>query len=94
MILDVKDTAYFAHFNIDILRQMQLNLKEVELVAERGEAYSWNRGRRLVETLAGDIKMAMEMDPEWDYLPNVKIVDARTAELVHSIEVMKLGTGQ
>jgi hypothetical protein len=104
MILDVKEAAYFSHFNMDFLKQMQPNLKELELVAINGETdtlrtdtlrtdtlRSWIRGD--VEMLWADFKTAIEMDPEWQ-CPHVNIVNGKTGELVKSIEAVVLGTGE
>jgi hypothetical protein len=90
MILNVKESAYFSHFNMDFLKQMQPNLKELELVAIKGETdtvRSWIRGDE--EMLWDDFQVAIEMDPEWQY-PQVDIVNGETGELVMSIYTPKL----
>lgn len=83
MILDVQDAVYFTHFNIDILQQMQPNLKEVELVAAQGEVYSWIGGD--IQALSREIKIAIEANPDWES-PYFKIVECGTGDLVEIIE--------
>jgi hypothetical protein len=84
MAIYVNDPAYFGHFNIDILKKMEPNLTELELLVWQGEIYSRNRGETYLQGVIGDIRHAMEMDPDWRG-PDVKIVDRKTGKLVERI---------
>ena len=40
VVLEVKDTAYFGHFNMEIIKRMR-SLKRVDLWADKGVTISW-----------------------------------------------------
>jgi len=84
MAINIKDPAYFGHFNIDILKKMQPNLTELELIVEQPETYRRNHGESCLQLVTGDIRQAMAMDPGWVW-PNMKIVDGKTGKLVERI---------
>jgi hypothetical protein len=84
MALDVKDPAYFGHFGMDILKQMQPNLTELELVVQQEKVWGWNRGRDYLQKVKGDFLYAIETDPEWLW-PEIRIVEAKTGELFERI---------
>jgi hypothetical protein len=73
MSIVVMDYSYFAHFNMDILKQMK-SLRELELLAGDGTVYRWNRGENpYVTTLVNDFAEAAALDPGWE-CPRVSIV--------------------
>jgi hypothetical protein len=84
MAINIKDPAYFGHFNIDILKKMQPNLTELELIVEQPETYRRNHGESCLQLVTGDIRQAMAMDPGWVW-PNMNIVDGKTGKLVERI---------
>lgn len=75
MILEVKDTAYFGHFNMDALMRMR-KLRELDLLVQ-DEVASWNEERRYVDGIIGDFEQARERDPGWE-CPRVRILDRNT----------------
>jgi 2EXR family len=84
MVLDIKDPAYFAHFSIDVLKQMQPNLTEIELVLHQEEVWGWNEGQDYLRKVNGDFLDAIELDPKWHW-PEIRIVEAKTGELFERI---------
>jgi hypothetical protein len=79
MVLDI-DPAYFVHFSLDILKQMQPNLKELEVVVQQGEVWNWNQGQEYLLKVNGDFLDAIAADTEWRW-PEIRIVEAKTGEL-------------
>jgi hypothetical protein len=84
MVLDIKDPAYFVHFSIDVLKQMQPNLTEIELFLHQEEVWSWNEGQDYLRKVNGDFLDAIELEPEWHW-PEIRIVEAKTGELFERI---------
>jgi hypothetical protein len=84
MAIDIKDPAYFGHFNVDILKKMQPNLIELELIVEQGELYRRHPRETYPQMVTGDIRQAMATDPGWR-CPEVKIVDGNTGKLFERI---------
>jgi hypothetical protein len=83
-VMDIKDPAYFVHFGIDILKQMQPNLTELELVVHPWEVWNWNQGQEYLQKVNGDFLDVIAADPEWRW-PEIRIVEARTGELFERI---------
>ncbi|KAF2431024.1 hypothetical protein EJ08DRAFT_588135 [Tothia fuscella] len=90
LILNVKDPAYFAHFNLGFLKKMQSNLKELELRMEHPQSGRGDQYRDYYEEIGNDLKGAFLSDPEWMdqswQRPDVKVVDVDT-EKVH-VEIL------
>ena len=84
MVLDIKDPAYFAHFNMDALKLMQPNLTELELVVHQGDLWSWSQGQEHLQKVNGDFLDAIDADPAWRW-PEIRIVEAKTGELYERI---------
>lgn len=83
LVLDVKDTQYFGHFNMDHIIQMK---KLVDLVLETGNTYvpSWDSPTRYLTTIANDFEDAQYKDPGWE-TPTVRILKRDTKELLKTI---------
>jgi len=81
MVLELKDPAYFTHFNLDILKMMHPNLRELALLIEQGDEYRGPRTRDMLEWLTGDIRLAIAMDQDWISPPNVTIVDVKSGRV-------------
>jgi len=64
LILDVRDSAYFGHFNMEILKQMK-NLKVLDMWADRGVTYSWQDNSYLHQLLRCFDEMK-EFDLGWE----------------------------
>jgi hypothetical protein len=79
MVLELRDPAYFLHFNLDILKVMQPNLRELALLIEIGDEYRGPRTRDMLEALTLDLTYAMEGD--WISPPNVTIVDVKSGRV-------------
>jgi 2EXR family protein len=84
MVLDVKDPAYFAHFGMDILKKMQSNLADLELIVHDENVWVGNVGQDYLQKVKGDFLDAIEFDPEWVW-PDISIVEGKTGELFDQI---------
>lgn len=73
MVLEIKDTSYFGHFNMDILKKMR-SLRELEIITEQGEAIRGNAPGRYISLLTRDFEEARALDPGWE-CPRVSIVN-------------------
>jgi hypothetical protein len=71
MVLEVRDCTYFGHFNMDILQKMK-GLKDLEIITEEAEKYSWSRGGRFLNNLVGDFEDARTENPGWE-CPKVRV---------------------
>jgi len=74
MTLDVRDVAYFGHFNMDILMRME-NLQELDLLTQQGQRYNYSID--LIARLAGDFEDVRHSNPGWE-CPRVKILERDT----------------
>lgn len=81
LILDVKDAAYFAHFNMASVKRMR-GLKTVDIFADKGLHQGY---RTYYEQLMGDFEDAREIDPGWE-CPKVTIRKRGTNTVVGNIE--------
>jgi hypothetical protein len=81
LVLEVKDVAYFGHFQMDILMRMK-KLRELDLRIEDG-VFNWDlaRGYRdsYVDIMRRDFKQARTRNPEWE-CPDVRILDRETGK--------------
>jgi len=93
LILDVKDCAYFGHYNMEFVTRMQC-LKNLELWADQGENYSWNTSfsnaerpswPAYVSRLLGAFEDAKEINPGWE-CPDVRIFNRGTGLNVENIK--------
>jgi len=84
LILDVKDCAYFGHFNMGTVKRMR-GLRDLDIWTERGYIYSSNRGDTYINTLIEDFKDAKEMDPGWK-CPEVRVFNRDTGRIVGNVE--------
>lgn len=85
MVLEVGDAAYFGHFHMHTIRQMQ-NLEELELLTQNAETYSWHRGGDIfVENLTNDFESERMSDPGWR-CPRVRMVNIASGEEMKVIE--------
>ena len=75
MVLEMRDYAYFGHFNMDILRGMR-ELSKLELRVAKGGESRWDGGD-FMSILVNDFRDAEEMHPEWQ-MPYIKIVSKHT----------------
>jgi hypothetical protein len=78
MILDVRDSEYFGHFHMDVIKRMS-KLMEVSLLAQDGQLQNWYRAGRFVERLVGDFEEGRYSDPGWE-CPRVRILNKNTGE--------------
>lgn len=83
MAINIKYPVYFWLFNRGILKKMQPNLTELELIVEQPETFIRSRGS-YPQMVTADIRQAMARDPGWVW-PNMKIVDGKTGKLVEQI---------
>jgi hypothetical protein len=74
MTLEVRDVAYFGHFNMDVLMRME-NLQELELITQQGQQY--NRVTDLVAGLTRDFDEARRSNPGWE-CPRIRILESDT----------------
>ena len=92
MAINVNDPISFGHGDIQILKEMQPNLTELELLVEPwGHIWEHIYGRHHGEIYLQQIKIvpafiraAMVRDPGWR-VPDMKIVDRKTGKLVERI---------
>jgi hypothetical protein len=84
LALEVKDPAYFVHYNLDVLKQMQPNLTMLELRVEQGVMMSWEAGRNYLQKIVDEIRYATELDPEWVW-PEVNVIDGKTGTFFEQI---------
>jgi hypothetical protein len=82
LILDIKDCAYFGHFNMGTVTRMR-GLKTVDIWADQGLHTAWSRN--FVQQLMGDFRDAREMDPGWE-CPKVNIFNRGTGAIVGNID--------
>lgn len=79
MILELRDYAYFGHYNIDTLRSMR-KLKTLELRVETGQLFSYDHGDNML-ALANQLREEEELHPELG-MPPIRIVSKQTGETV------------
>ena len=85
LVLEVKDTEYFGHFHMDVVKRMS-GLREMELLANPDNEVPWSVGGvRYITMLTRDVKEAMYENPAWE-CPKVRIVNWTTGEEVRVIE--------
>ncbi|KAF2434187.1 hypothetical protein EJ08DRAFT_646633 [Tothia fuscella] len=72
--LFLRDPAYFGHFNLDYIKNMQPTLKELDLsVRQTVMIPPWNR-RNFVKGVMNDVRIAAQGDREW-VRPNIRCLD-------------------
>src|SRR5579871_1571219 len=73
--------SYFGYSVLDILKKMQPNLTELELLIEQGNLHN---GETYLQRVKGVILDAMAMDSDWR-MPDVKFVDRKTGKPIGRI---------
>ena len=84
LILDVKDCAYFGHYNMELVKQMK-SLKTLDMWADRGANASWDVRDAYLRYLTQSFEETKEIDPGWE-CPVVRIFNRESKLLVGNIE--------
>lgn len=84
LILDVRDCAYFGHFNMDNVKRMK-NLKTLDMWADRYTITSWNGADAYVKDLTKCFVETKEIDPGWE-CPDVRVFNRQSKMLVKTVE--------
>lgn len=84
VVLEVKDKAYFGHFNMETVKKMS-NCKEMKLMVPSGAIYLADTVRDPLAPLIGSFEDAMREDPGWE-CPRILIFDKDSGEELSVLE--------
>ncbi|EPE27974.1 hypothetical protein GLAREA_04765 [Glarea lozoyensis ATCC 20868] len=76
LVLETKDVAYFGHFNLDFIVQME-SLRELEIWGDGANLPSWYDNERYLRNIRGDFEEARNTDPGWE-CPRVRLMNSKT----------------
>jgi len=80
MVVDVRDSAYFTHYNMDTVVKM-VQLKELDIMMDDGMLY----GRGRVQMLNQDFEDARREHPGW-VCPRVRMLKRLAGDTLSEIE--------